>query len=248
MISNFITDKTQFSWSMMELYNQCPFKFYQSYGLKNKEPANIFGLYGCAFHNLLNDIYYRESFSPNYAYTAWKKVIQKEYELPSKNKQYENILEKDIGWVTGLGFKHIKNFFEIAKTENLLKPAVFTEKEIRGSYKKHKVVAKIDLGINTKYGLTLLDWKTGEENKKDFYQLGLYAALVEKKLGQKIEAVAPVYVKTGKIYYRIPDKELKKETSEYINKIYQAILSDNEFKAKENTYCKTCYLKEICPL
>lgn len=247
-MANFIKENQQFSWSMFEAYNQCPFTFYQKYCLKNWGPSNIFALYGCAFHNLLNIIYDREDFKPSYAYAIWEKVIQGEYKLVSKQKQYENILQKDIDWITGLGFGHIKNFFEVASAENLLKPAEFTEKDIRGHYKKYKLVVKIDIGLNTKYGLTLLDYKTGKEHKQDFYQLMLYAALAEKKLGKKIIAIAPFYIEGKKVCYREITDDLKRETSEYIDKSYQAILSDTEFNPKENEYCKTCYVKKICPL
>src|SRR3972149_4861248 len=170
----------QFSWSAFELYQQCPFKFYQNYVLGKKEPSNIFALYGCAIHNLLDQLYKKEQFTLRYAYSVWENILLKEYKTEWKQYQYGHIPLKEVMYVKSQGFKQIDDFFELAIEENILKPAIFTEQTIKGNYGQHKIVAKIDIGINTKYGLTLLDWKTGKPDKKSFIQLVLYAAIYQK--------------------------------------------------------------------
>jgi len=235
----------QFSWSSFELYEQCPFKFYQKYIVGKTEPTNIFALYGCAFHTLLDHLYSTEKFNSKYAYAIWDKMLQKEYTLKYKEKQYSEITQDQVDKIKYLGFKHIKNFFELAISEGLLKPPMFTEQTVKGNYKTHKLVCKIDLGLVTKYGKTLLDWKTGEADKKHFYQLVLYSVLAEKKLGEKIEAIAPVYIKSKQIAYRQIDSNLKLEVSNYLSKLYQTIISDKIFAPKVNKYCKNCYLHNL---
>lgn len=239
---NIISTTLQLSWSLLESYNQCPLKFYKKYILKEKEPTNIFALYGCAFHVLLNNLYENEKFISKYAYAIWNDVLQKEYNLPSKKRQYCNLTQTQVDSIKFLGFQQIKYFFELATTESLLKPALFTEKEIKGSYRGHKLVCKIDLGLNTKRGRTLIDWKTGEPNPKDFYQLVLYASLAEKKLGKKIEAVALVYIKTKEMCYKELTEELRQEAGKYVGDIYNSMISDEKFEPKKNKYCKYCFI------
>jgi CRISPR/Cas system-associated exonuclease Cas4 (RecB family) len=247
MINNSFINFLTLSWSGFELYQQCPFKFYQKYALKKSEPTNIMAFYGIAFHVLLDIIYKKENFSSKYAYSIWKDVIQKEY--ISKNKGiYREITQDQVDKIHYLGFTHIKNFFQLASSENLLKPAVFTEQTLWGKYKNNKLVAKIDCGIQTKYGTTLLDWKSGKKDNKHIAQLVLYAALYQKKTETKIDAIASVYVKDKIICYREITQELKNKVGKYIGDIYNKIITDIEFKPKKNEYCKNCYLKKekIC--
>jgi len=242
---NFKIENLNLSWSAIELYETCPFKFYQKYAKNRIEPSTIFALQGCAIHELLRHIYFTGKFNSRYAYTIWDKVIQKEYELSSKKEQYKEIKQEEVDKIKYLGYRYIKNFFELAIKENLLISTQFVEEFIKGNYKKHKLIVKIDCSLKlNEYGNTLLDWKTSSENRKDFYQLTLYAALYRKKIGEEIETIAPVYIKNKKIIYKKIDKDLKKETGGYIENIYNKMLNDKEFKSKKNKYCSTCYLKK----
>jgi CRISPR/Cas system-associated exonuclease Cas4 (RecB family) len=242
-------EKMNLSWSAFESYETCPFKFYQKYVEGKKEATNIYALYGCALHVLLDNIYTTQKFNSRYVYSIWERTLQGEYKLSSKQEQYREITQEAVDKIKWMGFRDIKNFFELAIEENILIPAKATEQTIRGNYKNHKLVCKIDLEIELpKYGNTLLDWKSGKEDKNSFYQLTLYAALYQKKKNKQIDTIAPVYIKNKKIYYRKIDKELKKEVGEYISRIYDSIMTDKIFLPKKNAYCSTCYLKNICKI
>lgn len=240
-------EKLTLSWSAFELYQTCPFKFYQKYVEKKKEPTNIYAMYGCAIHSLLAHLYYNNKFNSKYAYAIWPRILQEEYTLPNKVEQYSEIKQEQVDSFKWVGYKHIKNFFEIAIEENLLIQSDSVEESIRGKYKNSKLVIKLDLKLDLpKYGATLIDFKTGAEDKKGFYQLTLYTALWQKKKQEIIDTIALFYLKTKKIYYKKIDRKFREEVSQYIGKIYDSLVNDKEFLPKKNEYCKTCYLKDTC--
>lgn len=240
-------EKLTLSWSAFELYETCPFKFYQKYVEGKVEPTNIYALYGCAIHSLLDHVYSTGKFNSRYVYSIWPDMLQKEYKLPKKAKQYCNLKQEQVDSFKWVGYKQIKNFFILATEEGLLIPTRYTEESIRGSYKNHKLVVKLDLKLDLpKYGATLIDFKTGKEDKQSFYQLTLYTAMWQKKKQEIIDTIALLYLKTGKIYYKKIDKAFRIEVGNYINNIYQGICNDKEFLPKVNKYCGICYFKDIC--
>lgn len=238
----------QISWSMLELYRQCPFKFAKKYLEGLKEPTNIFALYGCAMHDLLDKIYKEERFNSKWAYAVWPQVLQKEYKNPKKQHQYGHLSQTEVEGFKYQGYAHIKNFFELGQQENILKPAIFTEKEIKGKYREHNIVVKIDLGINTKYGLTLADFKTGKPNKDSVYQCVLYTAVAQKEILEQIKAIALIYLKTKQMYYEEITMELRQRAGRYISETYEKMFSDKKYEPKKNEYCKYCFVKNQCPL
>jgi len=237
-----LKESTTLSWSFFESYNQCPLKFYHKYILGEKEPSNMFALYGSAMHALLEHIYTEKKFDSKYGYFKWPIILQKEYKTQWKQYQYGHIPQKEVDQMKFVGFKHLKNFYNLAIKEDILREPLFIEEKLNGVYGGLKITGRLDIGFRTKLGVTLLDWKTGSEDLDSLRQLVLYALLYEQNFNQKIDAVGLAYLKLPKLIIEPLNKGLISKTGGYLKGIYNAILEHNECKPKKNAYCKTCHL------
>jgi len=241
-----IGDDFRLSWSSLNTYHQCPLKFYHKYILREKEPSGVPLLFGSAFHVLLDTIYKEEKFYPAFAEEVWPEILKKE----RANKQYKHILGKDVKPLVSRGLREIKKFFTMASAEGLLKPAISSEQRVTANYRDHAMIGILDLCIETRHGITLIDWKTGKPDKKHIMQMILYAALLQKVLGIEVKAVAPCYTKFGTApEYTIITKELRVETGRFLKMIYERLIQDDEYLSNKNRYCNWCgvQFENKCP-
>lgn len=238
--------KFSLSFSAFECYDLCPFKFKKLYIDRVKTPNNEYAMFGTAFHNLLEYTYITQEFMMSSMVNAWKGIFDKE----SSKKDYEHIDLKRKKAQYNRGLKDIKVWFNLASQEGILRPCMEHEMLIEGKFKVHKLKAKIDLVMNIKGGVGLIDWKTGKPARKNLMQLVLYAILYEKKVGVKIDWIVLYYTKTNKVVYQKLDKDILKEAGKYFGELYNKIIRDTEFQAKDNDMCYFCEFQKNgeCPL
>ena len=234
------------SYSAFECYNDCPFKFKKLYIERVREPNNKYAMYGSAFHELLDTLYSKEEFVSSKAVELWPKVFDKE----AGKSAYSHISRGDKEEYKAKGFKDIKTWFKMAEQENILHPCLEHEVRLEGNFRESKLVGKVDLVINLKGGIGIIDWKTGASDRKNLMQLALYAVLYFKKSGNKVDWLVPFYTKTKEVVYQACDKEIIKEASQYFGSIYNKLEEDTEFLPTKNTNCFFCSFSKngVCPL
>lgn len=235
-------DKPSLSYSSLDMYSTCPYRYRELYLRHKREPASKYLLYGSAFHELLDTIYLKENFASLFAFQLWPQILDKEM----LKKKYSTITNKEMLEIESNGRRDIPIFFELARRENLLHPAIEHECALEGHYRQHILKAKIDLVTAIRGGIGILDWKTGKPDRKVLMQLALYAVLYSKKTGRTVDWICPVYFKTKEVVYQAFDKDIQEEAGEYFSKIYEEFVKDKCFLPKVNRYCNTCSFKSTC--
>ena len=230
------------SFSSLDCYHTCPFRFKKLYIEHKWEAASHHLFYGSVFHDLIDNIYLEEKFTTESAYELWPKLLDKEI----LKKKYSEITKKEFTDCKLRGEKDILVFFNLVRRENLLKPAIEHECAIDGKYRQHIMRAKIDLVTGVRGGIGILDWKTGQPDKKTLMQLALYAALYSRKTKRQIDWICPVYFRTNEVVYQPFDEEIQEEAGKYFSEIYEEFINDTKFLPKINRYCKNCSFKKIC--
>jgi len=234
------------SFSAFQTYDQCPYRYNQCYLKYVREPGNRYTLYGIAFHTLLDSMYAKENFTVLSALQSWVPILNKEF----LKKKYSRITKSEFKEVEKQGVREIEVFFELARRESLLHPALEHELSIEGNYQKHILKAKIDLVTTIKGGVGVLDWKTGKPEEKNLMQLALYAALYMKKTDINISWLVPVYIKTNEVVYQPFDEGIKRKAGIYFRNIYNELINDNKYLPKKNKNCYFCMFNKngTCPL
>lgn len=235
------------SFSQLEVFNLCPYKWYCIYIKHLKPQGNLFSAFGSAFHKLLKDVYKTEIFEPDVWIVRWKDYFEKEY----LKRRYPKFDKKQIKWHLKRGYPMINNFFKIAKKHDLLKSAIAIEKKLKGKFKGYEVTGILDLIHVIKDKPTVIDYKTGKEKASHKTQLTLYKELANTRRSKnnKIKQCAIWYLPTKKI--RIIKEDMRKETAKYINETIEEIercLKSNQFKKIRNKYCRNCIgkIEGIC--
>ena len=234
------------SWSAFETYAQCPYRFKEIYLNRKREASNKYALFGCAIHELLDQIYEKSDFVMANALKSWLDVLTK---MASK-KEYDGVSRKSVTEMEDQGRTMIRKFFKLAEEESLLKPCVEHEVAMEGNYRECVLRAKVDLVTGIKGGLGIVDWKTGKPDPKNLMQLVLYAVLYMNKTGKKIDWIVPVYLKSKGIVYQALDKEIIAEATKYFRNIYLNLINDTVFLPHKNDFCYFCMFHNngTCPL
>jgi CRISPR/Cas system-associated exonuclease Cas4 (RecB family) len=234
------------SFSAFECYSQCPFKFKKLYIERITTPNNEYAMYGSAFHELLDTIYSTEQFLVEEMLKLWPAIFLKE----SSKNQYSHISSSKKRIQENRGVKDIRTWFKMAERERILRPCLEHEVVLNGSYRGLDLKAKVDLVIEIKGGVGIIDWKTGNADRKNLMQLALYATLYYKRTGRKVDWLIPFYTKTKDIIYQPCDKDIIEEAGNYFSTIYNRLMQDSKFEPTKNTMCYFCDFGKtgVCPL
>lgn len=241
-----MSQDVRLSFSAFETYAQCPFKFKKLYIEKVREPSNKYALYGSAFHTLIDTLYATQDFICSSALEQWPAIFKKEAEKSS----YDHILQKDLREQETRGIRDIRTWFRMAEQERILHPCLEHEVKLEGNFKNSVLVARIDLVLNLKGGIGIIDWKTGNSDPKNLMQLALYAVLYYKKTGRKVDWLIPFYLKTKDVVYQPCDDAIIKQASSYFGETYNAMGADKEYLPKKSSMCYFCSFSRngVCPL
>ena len=237
--------KGRLSFSAFECYDQCPYKFKKQYIERVKTPNNKYAMFGSAFHNLIDEAYKNNQFLLNILLKQWPIIFEKE----SSRKEYNHIPSNIKKEQEERGYKDIKTWFKLVDGFGFLRPCIAHELSLKGKFKQLKLSARIDLVIDVKGGVGIIDWKTGTADRKNLMQLALYVALYYRRKGIKVKWLIPVYTKIKEVVFQECNKDIMKEASKYFNNIYDRLVVDKEFKPTKNSFCYFCGFRETdCPL
>lgn len=231
------------SWSQIELYDQCPFKWHQIYRMKKYEKRNVFALFGIVMHNLVDLVFKEGIFDKRKYIGLWKDLYYREYSV----KYYPKVSKSELKYFEGLGYPMIHKFFKLGEKYNLLRKPIGSELKLKSTFMGWIIKGKTDLVTTSRGGLSIVDWKTGKESDNTLKQLILYGEMYYKNTGKLPKWVIPAYLKTGKCYYLPFSNENRKNTREYLSNIINKINNDKIRVPKRNKYCQYCHVKKECP-
>jgi len=238
------------SFSSVELYNTCPFKYEQQYIYKKFGPKNIFVVIGITLHEIVEGAFSTGCFDLEYWATKVKTMLREvcEKEMPS------------LLTVTGKGeymmcynsvFDLMEKTFQLLKKNRLAVqiPTSQIELKLKGKCLGWKIGGKSDLILpdpNPSFAgwNVLFDIKSSKsESEVHHYQTLLYREMVPKEL--KVKRVGVLYPALGKLV--ISKEEYRMKAAEYLKTAIKG-LEKREFSPMRNKYCQYCHLKEPCPI
>jgi CRISPR/Cas system-associated exonuclease Cas4 (RecB family) len=153
--------KTKLSFSSLDTYSQCPYKFvlkHQKY-LKPYIPIRYNLVTGVAFHELINSMYHCTDFSRDYLVHNWKKFFNDA--LESEGSAFSDTQGSDK--YLQYGYVLINQFYSFAEQNGYLVKPIESEWEFSIDYLDFRIVGKIDLIIkrDSLNPVEILDFKTG---------------------------------------------------------------------------------------
>lgn len=236
--------QNKLSWTSLNTYEQCPFKWKRQYLEGCWGPTNITLQFGLAMHNLGEDVFRTGEFDPKY----WTQLWEEKYFRPQllKGRLFE-VPANVYSYNLNKGYKAIWTFFRSGDEYNLFKkqiPKELIEMDLSGVFQGYVLKGASDLLIPYKDGYILVDLKTSCKERDEYArQLTLYAEFLRKR-GFKIYKLAVWYMCLGKFVY------VKYDRRDLVKEVYNVIKGMNaeQYPARENEYCKYCHLKAECPL
>jgi len=236
------------SFSSVELYNLCPFKYYQQYVEKKWGPANIFVVMGITLHNILEGAYISGNFSPEH----WSKKLTVMFREVTED-QFPELLHDKMEYARCKNRTDYLIFHTFALVKkNKLDVQIdskFVETKLKGKAFGWKVGGKSDLIVPDPhpdyigYNI-LLDLKSSQkESITHHYQGLLYREMAPKSFN--IKRVGILYPAFDELI--ISDEKYRMEAAKFLRDAIGG-LDQRKFEPKRNQYCQYCHLKEPCPI
>ena len=240
---------SKLSFSSLQLYNLCPYKFHTVYVQGVKEPSSVHTVTGRALHKIMEKMFKQKKFHLSEWLTQWPQYLDKQL---LKDKDIE-ISESDKQKFLASGYKHLTTIHSWLQKEDLLKPNLENELWFSCSYKDEITFnGLIDFVVDRGDYFLIGDYKFGKVISRDHkHQIMLYMAFFRKIRGIKNVKGVLIYPQNiNKSHYIEPTEKLREETSKFFNDIYQRLIADTEFKPTKNKYCSNCFLyrQQKCPL
>lgn len=236
--------KMRISWSKINLYRQCPFKWKKVNLEKIYEPETIFLWRGKVLHGCI------EKLSNQFLIKNLESLdtILQQFEFHFMRKSFQKALQvrmctegKDI----------LTQFYFLIEECDILKNLQKTEYYFKIPLPKVEnivitgLIDRLDLNINQ---CSLTDYKDGRKHPFIEYadQLNLYQWAIQKSFNYEIDKISIHLLKSHEILSR--NKFTDKETDKLINEIYDIIakIKNKEFEPKTNEWCKYCIFKDEC--
>lgn len=236
----------------MGTFEQCPLKFkYSKIDMMQDDPTEA-TLMGNFVHDVLENLYKED---PDYRITTVAKHIASDL--------WENGWgDKVRPWVKGdeklrmfrwKSWWCIENLWKIEEPKNV--SPIGLEHELNGEIGGVRIKGFIDRFGPSGDGVVISDYKTGKTPKPawvgdKFFQLLVYAHLLESTGVGKAEKVELLYLKDGvKFEEKIKPLDLF-EVELHVVSTKQAIdecCETGEFKANKSILCNWCSFRKVCP-
>ncbi|MDR3222406.1 MAG: UvrD-helicase domain-containing protein [Methanobrevibacter sp.] len=217
------------SFTSLESYKNCPFKYYLKYNLFFAESDNIYMKKGNFVHKFLNRIHRR----------AKDEKINFDEMLTQHTVEVDRIKNK----------KEIENLQKYLK--NSFKDIEVLESELPFRIEEGEFVLEgiIDLIYKKDGKIGIMDFKTTskvdeEESKRQLF-IYLIALKESRDYSYKIEELAIYLVNSQKILTYKIDEEYLKNLQTNIHEIFEDI-NNNKFYRKHGTHCNKCTFNFIC--
>lgn len=243
----------QISYSKLQVFNQCPFKFKMCYRYfyRPKGVNSIYGTLGSAIHLAIN-----KKFKNNYDHKELRDVWEETFLEQLKNDEV-SLDERGIDNFTKLGYPLLDNFYNYFKDHKLFYcKKVYSELSFYLQFHKEGfyVNGKIDTILEFDDYYQIIDYKTSKSSdyvdaeQLCYYVIGFYDYLVKNHLPIKKIVCGFLYLRQNKY---IPIKITSKMIKRLMNKIISTreLIKNDNFIPKQNKFCNWCEFKKIyCPL
>lgn len=235
--------------STINSFCSCAWAFKQDKLLKRQAielPSTALVL-GQAFHKLMEHFYKAKTWRTYDLFQNWEKF----FDIEAKLQKAEH--DPYLKYTKGGGFTMLKNWVEMAKQNNWLHEAYTfdngqdgIETEFLLPYDNDQFEINVhgfmDLVIEVKDKLYILDWKTGKHSVEKYkLQALIYSWAMYKKFGlieEKVRFVHPAKKQNEIVDVTIKDDDYK-IVSEKVGKMFTAIETDI-FEMNKGENCKWC--------
>ena len=250
----------QYSYSALNLFEQCPQKYKFRYIDRIEVPARISAdLYlGNAVHRSLKDLYKHVSDSIEYPLEKLLETYNAHWEKPKRAHIIPTSEMYTVDDYIRIGREMLEKYY---KKYHPFNDGVLLGSEMRLSFElpgtPFKFTAIIDLLLKREDGtIEIRDFKTGNKiyshtEKGFYYQMGLYRLALQVSHPQyKDVELTHFYLRKDEIVrYKMSADELDLVANEYRNAVLEvqdARRLDN-FLPKEGSYCSYCDYFQYCP-
>ena len=239
-------DKEVYSYSRLSSYDACPYSYYATYRLDERDEDSQWGALGSHAHDTIELVLKKEmdsSFAADYFYSNMP-----ELHFPNMKEGYK---ERLIGDCLG--------FFEnlpILQSELQFNNVIGIEREFIVDIDGEKLRGFIDAEFKLEDGILNRDWKTssmsgfsGKELKKKARQLYLYSKSTKEHFGE-----FPKYLEFYMIKYKKPiriefNEKDYQEAIDWALRTIEAINNDKIWEKVESYFkCKNLCSSTSCPL
>lgn len=238
------------SYSQVESFNRCPYRFYFNHFLTIPSPDAASRSFGMTIHNTMKEFYdrvmrFRQGFKEIRKMPGLNDLLEI-YEKKWQPEGYENMRQERERFKSGekalTGY--FKKFFD--GNEN----PIWLEGKFRAKLGDIILKGTVDRLDQNKDGYEIIDYKTGttiKDLKKgdDSLQLALYSIAVKESKGIDVSKASLIYVETqDKLTVEVTDT-LKERARESVLKTFEQIKS-LKFPAKPSGLCRFCDYRGIC--
>ena len=235
--------------STINYFCTCPFAFYQDKILKRPtvKVSSVPLVLGQAFHKIMEEFYKKKTWRTYDLFQNWEKMFDVEAKI-------QNVTTPDLKYAKGSGFTLIKNWVALAKENDWLHAAYRFDNDQEGiecefslPYDNDRfeitVHGFMDLVIESKGKIYILDWKTGKHSAEKYtLQAILYSWAMYKKYGlmeESVRFVHPSKKENRVVDVKVTDEDYMKVIGK-VNQMFDAIEQNNFVKNVDESHCKWC--------
>jgi len=236
------------SYSQLEDYKTCPWKYRYKYVLKIPAPPTPPMSFGISLHETLREFEIRRMRGENITLADLLAIFAQHF----LSGGYRDPKEKEA--YRRRGKKMLRDFYN--KYGKKLLPAFMVEKDFEIKIGGKILAGRIDrIGKDKKGNYEIIDFKTGEASQENMEklkkraqsddQLLLYTIAAKEALGIEPKAVSLFYLDNGeKVEVKLSGEEIKKRKSEIETRIKS--IASGDFHATPGPQCVPCPFNKIC--
>ncbi len=243
----YVMKKIWLSHTAIDTYDKCSWKYFLKYKLKIKPECDIRWplVTGVAFHELVEAMYKSKDYSKRFLLKNWPQFFEMAVEKEISNWGKADGQDKQLGYGYGL----VSKFYDLAKAKDYLRDPIDAEWDFTIHLPTSVIRGKVDLIIESKDYIDVLDWKSGwgvpkQEDVDANLQLTIYDWAVKKKLGLKNVRAGLVFPRKNIVLYS------KRDSSHHDKFVDKAEDTANKIRNEEFSpnfdHCDWCELKHAC--
>jgi DNA helicase-2/ATP-dependent DNA helicase PcrA len=228
------------SYSSLELYLSCPFRYKLSkiYGIAT--PPNPFYEFGRTLHQVLR-----------YIHDEYKKgviihpsEVEKIYDSYFKLRLY--VPKVTIMMRKRAGINAITRY--INERKDWLNQTMATEKDFSLLLSNTVLKGRLDLLLGSENNCQIIDYKTGNRHAyiDTRFQVGLYAIVGKKHFNYDVKTCKIYYIEHDEIVNYDVNQNLLDDTLNKFNRVVNGV-RNSEFNPIPGEVCKRCEYSKICP-
>lgn len=244
---NDIIDDMKWSFSRLNSFYSCPRSWFYTYIMKMNEKENFFSQYGTFAHSIFEK-YNKEELEIFELGNYFANNYENNVTIEAPPNKYVNLNESYFE----KGYNYFNNFE--GNDDKTIGSELEFSFDLFAYGKKRKFVGFIDRVSEDENGIIITDYKSKgkfkskEELNNYARQLYIYSIAVKQKFGKYPYKLVFNQFKENKIVEIDFDIEELKNTVKWINKTFELIYNEVDFKKNENDFfCYwLCSCKDIC--